>query len=449
MRPHHTVQHLRADRLQHLGPVDVGFFVEAGLQLHHHGDFFAFAHGLTQQVHQLRIGAGAVDGLFDGQHVRVVHRLAQEGEHRVKPLKRLVDQCITRLQLLKEGLALADLYGPARLVGREQQFGLIDEVDQLRQAGQVHRTMHPVQRAFRQVELLEQITRQELGATRRHLQPHSLAVMAHDQAFAQRGAEVLHVVFIHRKVGVACDAELRKLADLTAWKQVNQVRTDHTGKRHQHRMVARHLGWQPDQAGQHPRYLDDGDFVFAPKSITATEAGNEVERLVGHLRERVGRVQAHRDQQRPHLALKVRLHPPALRHVALAMRQDLDAVAGKSRQKLVVVQRVLLGDQGVRGGGHGLKTGTAVGAFVVLTPRGTQVGCGAHLKELVKVGRDDAQVAEPLKQRHVGAVRPVKHPGIKSQDAVVSVQQSDGAWRCGGRQWHRCQKRLLHAMKFR
>jgi hypothetical protein len=49
----HAVHHLRADRLQHLGPVDVGLLVEARLELHHHGNFLAAPHRFAQQVHQL------------------------------------------------------------------------------------------------------------------------------------------------------------------------------------------------------------------------------------------------------------------------------------------------------------------------------------------------------------------------------------------------------------
>jgi hypothetical protein len=54
LQAHDAVHHLRAHGLQALGPVDVGLFVEAGLQLHHHQHFLAAARGLDQQVHQHR-----------------------------------------------------------------------------------------------------------------------------------------------------------------------------------------------------------------------------------------------------------------------------------------------------------------------------------------------------------------------------------------------------------
>ena len=62
-----------------LGPVDVGLLVEARLQLDHHHHLLAAARRASQQqVHQHRVGAGAVDRLLDRQHLRVVHRLAQQ-----------------------------------------------------------------------------------------------------------------------------------------------------------------------------------------------------------------------------------------------------------------------------------------------------------------------------------------------------------------------------------
>ena len=50
--------------------VDVGLFVEAGFQLHDDGDLLAAAYGFTQQLHQFRIGAGAVNGPVSYTHLR-------------------------------------------------------------------------------------------------------------------------------------------------------------------------------------------------------------------------------------------------------------------------------------------------------------------------------------------------------------------------------------------
>ena len=94
-KPHHAVQHLGANRLQHFGPVDVGFLVKPGLQFHHHRHFLAPAHAFSQQVHQFGVRPGAVNGLFDRQDVRVMHRFPKKGQYPAKAFKRLVNQHIT------------------------------------------------------------------------------------------------------------------------------------------------------------------------------------------------------------------------------------------------------------------------------------------------------------------------------------------------------------------
>lgn len=82
------------------------------------------------------------------------------------------------------------------------------------QAHQIHRAMHTVQRRRRQIELCAQKVGQKVRAARRDFQPHRFAVVALLQPLAQRGAQVAHILFIHRQIGVAGDTKLRKLGDL-------------------------------------------------------------------------------------------------------------------------------------------------------------------------------------------------------------------------------------------
>jgi hypothetical protein len=48
---------------------------------------------------------------------------------------------------------------------------------------------------------------------------------------------------------------------------------------------------------------------------------------------------------------------------------------------------------------------------------------GPNFKELVQVGRHNAQVPQAFEHGHFGAVRPVEHPIIESQDAQISLQK--------------------------
>jgi hypothetical protein len=51
---------------------------------------------------------------------------------------------------------------------------------------------------------------------------------------------------------------------------------------------------------------------------------------------------------------------------------------------------------------------------------------GAHLKKLVQIGRHDAQVAQALQQRDIGAPSPIQNTLVKAQDAFVAIKQWQG-----------------------
>ena len=55
---------------------------------------------------------------------------------------------------------------------------------------------------------------------------------------------------------------------------------------------------QADHARQYARHLDDRDSIRAAEGVTPAQARDEVQGLVGDHRERVGRIQTHRHQQR-------------------------------------------------------------------------------------------------------------------------------------------------------
>ena len=423
LEAHHAVDDLGADRLQPLGVVDVGLFVEARLELHHRGHFLAAPNGLAQQLDHLGLAAGAVDGLLDRQHVGVVDRLAQERQHRIEALVGLVDQHVALLHPFEEGLARLQLDRPARRVPIEPQRGVVHLVDQLVQPHQVHRPRHAEQRLRRQGELLQQEAREELGTAGRDFQPQRLAVVAMLQADAQGGAQVLDLFLVDGQVGVAGDAELRELGHLPAGKQVGQVGADQAGDRDEG-VLLRPLGpGHAHEARQDAWHLDDGHLVFAAEGVAALEAHDEVERLVGHLRKRVRRVQPDGHQQGLHLALEERLDPAPLGGVALAVRDQLDALLLQQRQHLVVVDRVLLGHQLVQLGAQAHIAVRRLRAALFVGIEGGQLGRHAHLEELVEVAGDDAQVAQALQQRHLFAPRPVQHAFVEGQDAVVPVEK--------------------------
>jgi hypothetical protein len=74
------------------GPAQIGLLVEARLDLDQGGDVLAVLGRLDQGRDDRAVLGGAVQGLFDGDDVRVAGGLAQELDHHVEALERVVDQ---------------------------------------------------------------------------------------------------------------------------------------------------------------------------------------------------------------------------------------------------------------------------------------------------------------------------------------------------------------------
>jgi len=218
------------------------------------------------------------------------------------------------------------------------------------------------------------------------------------QVQPQRGAQVLHLFLVHRQVGMARDAELGKLGDGAPGEQVVEMGADDARDGHEIGLLAAARARYADVTRQGARNLDDGDLVLAPKGVAAGQPHNEVERLVGHLREGMRRVQPDRQQQRLHLLQEILLDPALLVGVALAVGHDLDALLVEQRHQVVVVYGVLLGHQVLDLVGNlpvGLRADDPT--LLIGLERG-QVRREPHLEKLVQVGRDDGQVAQALQQ---------------------------------------------------
>ena len=226
------------------------------------------------------------------------------------------------------------------------------------------------------------------------------------------------------EVGVAGDAELRERLDLAAREQRAEVGADHARQQHERLAVPLARARQPDDARQHARHLDDRRSCCARPnaSLPARRAmklsdllatcgnGCDGSRPTGTSS---GRTCGLEERARPSAARR------ALRSAWLRMRMP---ALGERRHHLVVEDRVLLVDQRVRRGGERLDVGRRRAAVRAARARLEAVG-EADLEELVEVRRDDAHVAQPLEQRHVGAARLRQHAPVELEDRALAVQQ--------------------------
>ena len=229
----------------------------------------------------------------------------------------------------------------------------------------------------------------------------------------KRLPQVVHLLLVDRQFGVARDAELREAAQRAAGEQVLQVRGDDRSQQHEGLLAAGDRRGHRDHARQRPRHLQDHDRRRPAERVLAVQLQDEVQRLVDDLREGMRRIQPDRRQQRPDLALQVLVHPFALGGVAVRIAQDHHAAPGKRRHHVLVVEQVLAAHEclGPRQDRPVVRRGRSRPVLAHLLGEVGQ----PHLEELVEVGRDDADVAQALGERHVVPRRHREHPLVERE----------------------------------
>ena len=142
LEPHHAVGDVDAVFLELLGELDVGGFVETGLEFDHHGDLLAVARGVAEIADHLGIARGAVERHLDRPHLGVFAGLAQQPSDRGrKRFIRMHQQDRAGLANHMENVARrrqARVVG--RMVRRIVQRGNVDR----RQLHQIAQRQHPV-----------------------------------------------------------------------------------------------------------------------------------------------------------------------------------------------------------------------------------------------------------------------------------------------------------------
>lgn len=223
----HTVDHHRTGGLQTAGQLQVGFFVEAGTQFDHRGDFLAVTRRIDQRIDDFRVRAAAIQRLTHGQHMRVFRGLTQQVDHRREGLERVQQEDVLLADHAENVFAVLQQLGNRRSERQVLQLRMAVQTGDAEQPRQVDRTIDLVQLGLGQVELLEQVIRQMLGTGVRHFQTHRVAIAAREQFAAQRAGKVFHVFRIQRQVGVTGQAELIAAFDLHALEQVIGVSVNH------------------------------------------------------------------------------------------------------------------------------------------------------------------------------------------------------------------------------
>ena len=424
----HAVDHVRAGVLQFFRQVDVGLFVEARAQFDHHRDFLAVARRLEQGVHHAGLGAGAVQRLFDGQHVGIARRLAQEFDHRRERIERVMQQNVALANRREQVGAGLQRLGQARRERRVLEFRTINQVRDRQQAVQIHRAVDLVHVLRLELEHVHQVLPHLLGAVVRHFQPHGVTPLTLRQFALQRHHQILGFLLVHQQVAVASDAELITAGGLHPRKQIVHVRVNH--RRQEHKIIrarARDVGRQPDQSRQRAWRLHHRKAGVAAKRVLARQRGDEVQRLVEDARKRMRRVQPQGGQHRHQLGFKIIAQPDVLFLAAVGAAHEADFFLLQRRHQHLVEHAVLLVHQRVRAlrnGRHQIGRQYAVGPGLSRSHAQHLLQPGdADFKKLVEIGAGNAQEFQPLQQRDVLVLAQLQHAPVEFQQRQLAVQE--------------------------
>ncbi len=422
LQAQHAVGDVDADFFQARRPLDVGGLVEARLQFDDDGDLFALPRRLDQQVDDLRVRGGPVEGHLDGQDLRVVGGFANEPGHRG-------DERLVRVLQQDRAVLPDDVEDVVAILEMDVGDRFVRGIVQLRniESGQLHQVAHADHHVgFVDVAVLVQA---QFGG--QHAPPRRIDVVRRLQANDGRELAVAQLGLDHREqivgrilvalgVGIAGDPEQLDGADLHPRKQVVDAVGHHVFQRDEPPG-----GADPDKS-RHPaahRHLDARQRDVRP--IAVAQRHQEVERQIRHERERVRRVDGQRGHQGEHVVVVVGADDLALVRRQIGEGDDADVVFPQVRHQTEVdhaLPRHEIPDHGA--------------AFVELLRRcpavdGELVHSGAELllqsadafhEELVGVRGGNRQEFHPFEQRRPRIMRLGEDPGIEPKPGQLPVQ---------------------------
>ena len=128
-------------------------------------------------------------------------------------------------------------------------------------------------------------------------------------------------------------------------------------------------------------------------------------------------IEPDRRQQRPYLAIEIRLDPGALRVVALLVPQQVYAFRRQLRQDFLVQHRILFFDNPVAFNAGALQCVSQGGRrhFCAFDAILRQQAGDPDLEEFVEIAADDAQVAQAFQQGDGGILGLRQDPTVECQ----------------------------------
>ena len=227
----HAVDDVGARLLQRARPVDVGLLVEPRLQLDERHHLLAGLCRPFERLHDRAVDRCAVQGLLDGEHVRVRRRGLHERLHRRhERLVRMVHENVAAAEHPEDVLRrVARGHEPRRGHGGPRlalQVGTVERGDDL-QSRQIERNAAHIDLVVLEIEFARQQAEHALGHVLPDLETHAArAAPTAEQNRLDLLQQVARLVLLDVEVGVARHTEHVVLAHLHPGEQPVEVRGD-------------------------------------------------------------------------------------------------------------------------------------------------------------------------------------------------------------------------------
>ncbi len=171
-----TVNDVAARLLKHLCPADVVLLVEAGLQLNQNHDLLAVLGGLCEGRDDRRITGDAVQGLLDGEYVRIDRSLCDKVDDWLEGLIWMMHENVAPADTLEYICSGRDFRNRLRLCVA-MLFEIVKTLEPVHfhEESQVKRSVNPEHFAVRDGKFLLQCGEQPLINGGLHLETDCLA----------------------------------------------------------------------------------------------------------------------------------------------------------------------------------------------------------------------------------------------------------------------------------
>ena len=376
-----------------------------------------------------RGGAHAVERHLDGEDLRIRGRLHHEARDGVEGVVGVVHEHVTRANGAPHvGRRLESRHGVRRQRSVLEARG-VDGGVELEEVGEGREAFPFEQVLGGELQLLEERGQDVGGQVAVVLQPHGRSEASLAQALLDAHEQVLAPA-PRLQVRVPRDANGVARHDLVAVVDGGQVKPDHVLEQHE-RVLAGSIG-QRHEARQHlARDVDDAErAVRQDRGHGGPDGGNQAERAIAEIRERVAGIDGERGEDGQEHAAEVVLEEALLLVARLLGPEQEDPLGGEEGLDLLQEAPVLLVHQFVHAGGHRgerLRGGHAVGPRR-LVARGDAALEGGHPdhEELVQVRAEDGEELHALEQGHARVLSLFEHAPVEFEPRELPVHEGVG-----------------------